>query len=928
MPALTFDGRSFMIDGRRIWLVSGSVPYARIPHEYWAERIHAASVAGLNTIETPVFWNRHEPRPGHFDFKGDNDLRQFVQLCAQAGMYCILRIGPFVGQDWDFGGLPPWLTAVKNIKFRAMNGPFLEACSRYISAVSDQVRDLQITTPGKGPHAFNGAGGPIVLLQAESQWTCGDEAAANSYLGELGRYLRESGFNVPVVNSNNLWAGVESELDGWTGSGDMLGTVRQLAAVRPDQPRMIIEFNGGEPATWGVNSPERTPPDVLEHRLAQILVAGGQFNLHPFCGGTNFGFWGGRRAEAPISSSGFVAAAADSGSPLNEAGERGPSYDAVRRMCTFASRFGRIFSNLDPTFQPVAILPGHEEADRVKKSPITVVHATGTQGGVAFLFSQSPSPGPVTLILPEGTTLPVDVGDSPVSWCVFNANLGGRSRLDYCGFSVFGLVGKVLVVFGSAGIEGRLSINGTPLITTVPKGGKSPSVIEHEGMTVVVCSREQVSTIFLTDDAVFIGASGLTSGGHPLSLEGAKHCTRISAEGEVKQVLAVHPMVTKKSERIAISDWTAAAPHDYADGTSARYASIDGASDLTTLGCPFGYGWYRIRVKSANGGGAKTRIAMPHSGDRLHVYLDGEFSGLIGDGPGATSDLSLTLKKGTHTLVVLAENLGRLAGGADLGEAKGLYGDIWEVKPIRAGKAVIKSGDPFDPLTFRSPLFEVQPGDMTLSDRITWTIQHKKKQQPIIVTIPPLDGRAILMVNNKPAAFIDRGLKSRIVLGTDHLKGGANLIQFAILPDDASDPLAQIGPVLTEGVEFFEGVAALSAKAEWAFAKWEQPKAAAFKAPKSGGNDGHPCWWRSTFKLVDTHSPVYFDAAGLTKGQLYVNGRHVCRYFVATAGGKAVPPQSLYAIPGAWLNSGEDNEITIFDEHGASPARCKLHHGA
>lgn len=915
MPALTFDGRSFMIDGRRIWLVSGSIPYARIPHEYWADRIHAAKVAGLNTIETPVFWNRHEPRPSHFDFKGDNDLRLFIQKCAEAGMYCILRVGPFVGQDWDFGGLPAWLTSVKNIKYRAMNGPFLEACSRYISALSDQVRDLQITTPGKGPTAFNGAGGPVVMLQVESQWTCGDEAAANSYLGELGRYIRESGFTVPVINSNNLWAGVESELDGWTGSGDMLGTVRQLASVRSHQPRVIIEFASAEPATWGAPAPDAVEPTTLEQQLAQILAGGGQFNIHPFCGGTNFGFWGGRRSAAPIDSAGFVTASADAHAPLSETGEPAASFEAVRRLCTFASRFGRLFANLEPTFQPVVIQPGAEKM-------VTVVHASGTQGGVAFIFKRPAADGKLTLMLSEGTTLPVDVGDSPVSWCVFGVNLGGRSRLDYSSLSVFGLVGKALIVFGPAGSEGTLSINGTPLITSVPRG-KEPAIIVHEGMTVVVCSREQLAHVYLGEEATFIGASGLTSGGHPLSLEGAKHCTRISSEGEVKQILAVHPMVTKKGERIAFADWTTAAPSDYTDGSSARFASIDGPSDLTTLGCPFGYGWYRIRMK-ADGSGAKTSVAMPHSGDRLHMYLDGEFCGIAGDGPGASHDIGLPLKKGPHTLVVLAENLGRQAGGADIGESKGLYGDIWEVKPIRAGRAVLKDGDPIDPLTFRSPIFEVQPGDTTHAARITWTIQHKKKQQPIIVVVPPIDGRALLVVNNKPAALVDRGLKSRIVLGPDHLKGGSNLIQFALLTDGAA-PIDGLTKSLTEGVEFFDCVESLSAKADWAFAKWEQPKPTAFKAPKSPQPAG-PAWWRSTFKLADTHSPVFFDAAGLTKGQLYVNGRHVGRYFVGTPAHKAVAPQTSYFIPGAWLNQGEDNEIVIFDEHGASPAKCKLSH--
>ena len=85
MPSVTFDGRSFMLDGRRVWLVSGAIHYIRVPRDLWADRIHAAKLAGLNTIETPVFWNHHEARPGKFDFKGDHDLRHFVKLIGEAG---------------------------------------------------------------------------------------------------------------------------------------------------------------------------------------------------------------------------------------------------------------------------------------------------------------------------------------------------------------------------------------------------------------------------------------------------------------------------------------------------------------------------------------------------------------------------------------------------------------------------------------------------------------------------------------------------------------------------------------------------------------------------------------------------------------------------------------------------------------------------
>ena len=109
MPALTYDGRSFLLSGRRFWIVSGGVHYARIPRELWRDRIHAAKLAGLNTIETPVFWSLHEPVQGQFNFKGEADLRHFVQLVQREGMYVILRPGPFVGMGWDFGGLPTWM---------------------------------------------------------------------------------------------------------------------------------------------------------------------------------------------------------------------------------------------------------------------------------------------------------------------------------------------------------------------------------------------------------------------------------------------------------------------------------------------------------------------------------------------------------------------------------------------------------------------------------------------------------------------------------------------------------------------------------------------------------------------------------------------------------------------------------------------------
>ena len=95
MPTVTYDGRGFQLDGRRIYIVSGSVHSMRLHPDEWADRLHACKLAGLNTVEVPVFWSRVEPRPGQFEFEDEADIRRFVQLAGEAGLYVILRVGPF-----------------------------------------------------------------------------------------------------------------------------------------------------------------------------------------------------------------------------------------------------------------------------------------------------------------------------------------------------------------------------------------------------------------------------------------------------------------------------------------------------------------------------------------------------------------------------------------------------------------------------------------------------------------------------------------------------------------------------------------------------------------------------------------------------------------------------------------------------------------
>ncbi|MEO1007308.1 MAG: beta-galactosidase [Planctomycetota bacterium] len=914
MPTVTFDSRSFMLDGRRIWIVGGTISYAHLPRAEWADRLHAAKLAGLNTVQVPVLWARHEPLAGQFDFADDADLRAFVEMAHDAGLYVILRLGPAQGQDHDFGGLPTWLTQLPAHELRSNSGAFLEACSRYITAVADQVRDLQINAAGKG--------GPILLIQNEHLWTCGAQDLAQSYLGELYRYIREAGLSVPVINANNLWASVEGEVDCWVGNEDLLATLRQLSEVRPDHPRLVLDLATSEPPTWG-GKPEPQDGRDLLRLLVEIISGAGQFTLSRFAPGTNLGFSGGKLggyAEA--------FAATDRGGLVDASGQSTDALKMARRACMFASAFGRTLAHLHPESRPIVVHPG--DAPREGKGYLSIVQLGGSFGGVACVFelgSANRGKTSRTLLLADGTPVPLTIGEQGVAWLLHGVNLTSKHTLDYTNLNVLTISGTTLVCFGPAATEGIVCINGSPLSVTVPRG-KSPQAVEHEGMLVVVCSEAQVDECFVADGMVYAGVAGVRADGSPIALPDSKTCQVVDSDG----TLRTHPVDAppKTPKRVAL-EWSECSTQDYAEGESAKYASIDGPADLATLGAASGYGWYRLSGKIPAGSGA---LSFPEAADRLQVFVGGESSAVLGAGPGAQPAIKARGLKGEATIVVLAENLGRAASGILFGERKGVFGDGFELAPVELQGPEVETHPPTDLLAFRTPMWLVHQNDHTSPHRYVWSFTHRRKS-PLFLSVSEGLGRGLLILNDVPIACFDDAGFSGLRLETDELKRGVNVLHLAMHDDGlsgapdaeaAGERLADIA----KAVRIDEGRADLTGKLDWAFAKWERPAPAAYepvaKAQLKARN--WPTWWRASFQAADTQAPLELDLTGMTKGQAYVNGNHLGRYFVQAPGNKAPLSDGRLRVPESWLEPGKHNEVVLFDEHGAAPSRVRLAYSA
>src|SRR5271165_1082829 len=176
----------FILDGKPFQIISGEMHYPRIPRAYWKSRFRFAKAMGLNTVSTYVFWNIHEPRPGIYDFSGNNDLGEFIREAQQEGLYVILRPGPYVCAEWDFGGLPAWLLRDPTMEVRTSNPAFIAATTRWMHRLGQELAPLQ-----------SGSGGPIIAVQVENEY--GSFGADHAYMEQIHHILLDSGFTQAML---------------------------------------------------------------------------------------------------------------------------------------------------------------------------------------------------------------------------------------------------------------------------------------------------------------------------------------------------------------------------------------------------------------------------------------------------------------------------------------------------------------------------------------------------------------------------------------------------------------------------------------------------------------------------------------------------------------------------------------------------------
>ncbi len=402
-----FTNKSMTLNGRPWFAVAGEIHYSRLPRERWKDALLCMKAGGIDIASTYVFWIHHEERRGRFLWNDRRDLRRFVSQCAEAGLFAIVRVGPFCHGEVRNGGMPDWLYG-SPFPLRSNDPRYLDLVRRLYEEIGRQCSGL-----------FFGEGGPIIGIQLENElmhagapwettprlcheWVTSGTGGAD-HMRALRQIAVEAGLEAPVYTST-AWGGapvlpdemlplyggyafcpwnvtestpVHSPTREYT-FRDYRGPGRRDALFDPPYDPATVPFAccelGGGMQTW-YRYRFVVPAQSVE-AMALVKIAGGcsLLGYYMFHGGTN-----------PVGEAGFLnehvvpRLSYDFQAPLGEFGQQRESYRRLRRLHRFFHDFAPQLAQMG-TALPV----GAEEID--PRNVETLRYAVRVHGSSGFLF--------------------------------------------------------------------------------------------------------------------------------------------------------------------------------------------------------------------------------------------------------------------------------------------------------------------------------------------------------------------------------------------------------------------------------------------------------------------------------------------------------------------------------------------------------------
>lgn len=373
VPVVTWDKYSLIIDGRRVCPVMGEVHYSRIPADEWSGEVRKMKDGGVTVIACYVFWNHIEETEGLFDWSGQRNLRQFLEVCKAENMPVVLRVGPFCHGEVRCGGIPDWLFG-KGCKMRSEDPVFLKYTERIYRQIFTQVQGLQWKD-----------GGPVMAMQFDNEYR-----GHGSYLMALKRMANEIGFDLPFYTrtgwpelaspvpfgemiplygdyADGFWERSLEETAGNYYKAFNFKAFRSSTAIATEQlgdqkeklnegdeqyPYFTCELGGGMMTAYH-RRPYVYPEDAYSMAIVKLGSGSNLLGYYMYHGGTNPDgkTWLNEMQRTPATNyNDMPVKTYDFQAPLGEFGQNNPHYFMLRKIHLFMQDWGDILAPMEASF--------------------------------------------------------------------------------------------------------------------------------------------------------------------------------------------------------------------------------------------------------------------------------------------------------------------------------------------------------------------------------------------------------------------------------------------------------------------------------------------------------------------------------------------------------------------------------------------------
>ena len=898
--AFTYDDKSYIIHGKRVFLNSAAIHYFRMPKEEWREVLVKAKLAGMNCIDTYFAWNVHEPNEGEWNFEGDADCGAFLDLCAELGLWVIARPGPFICAEWDFGGFPWWLGLKEGVKFRAYNETYLKYVDLYFDQIAEIIRKRQLSQ-----------GGTVILVQVENEYGyLTDDASAAAYMSHLRDGLLSRGIDMPLIT---CVGGVEGAIEGanfWSGADHHYAN---LVKKQPDTPKIVTEFWSGWFEHWGAPAATQKTPQLYEKRMFEAIQTGFTGISHyMFFGGTNFAGYGGRTVG---SSDIFMVTSYDYDAPLNEYGRTTPKYMAAKRFSLFVEAASSLLLESEPCETTGIAAPKD-------------IRVRGRQNGeqrILFVGSAKEERETVYLTLENGRTLPVMVNPGEIVPVLDGLQLLNGVRL-----------------ISTTAIACNEVVNGIHTLIVYAKDGQR-SLVELDADDEIQYADDQ--TVLYTRSA----------DGRTITFDfyhfNEPQEVRLTVGGQVLRVVVLNTTAMDQTWRIAEGHWvggcfdmdieaggqlaaavnTSASALEWPEGFSVKLDECETAEqpagavqlqapelagwvtstlnlasvqrqgiscetpqDFSSFSQPYGYIVYSSLIESDSD--KQTTLILPKLQDTARVYVNGAEIGLIREV--GSSSIGIPLRRGSNHVQILVQNMGRLNFSPYLGEPKGLY----DTGYVEGTVTDVRSGWMHDEETVHLDRVNELDGQVMLSR--TFHLDGQDRAILVGAVSVPLRINGIEV----PLEGYQNWFAHQSVDISAYIQTGENVLEMLY----TKSPVQRL-ELLTYHSSNAIGL--------WSMAGLADGVPSGVRADVSLKADGNrePAWHCCEFARpelpADAHAKLKLRLTAMSKGSVWLNGINLGRYW-------QIGPQEDYKLPLAWLK--DVNELILFDEEGRLPEKVKL----